>query len=104
MLDAGRDKDERSGRAGDFPTFQEDDVLAVKDVKSLGGIVVDVERWPEAGWFVGFQQREGPTRLDAGSLDRHLKPTQIDRPPLAGSQNNYFHGRQCRRPCSTAWS
>jgi hypothetical protein len=52
--------------------------------------MVDMEGRPEAGWLVGFQEREDPACLVASSLDRHLKPAQIDAPPLAGSKNDDF--------------
>src|ERR1700730_12539299 len=52
--------------------------------------MVDMQRRPEARWLVGFKERQDPTCLVASSLDRHLKPAQIDVPPLAGSKNDDF--------------
>src|SRR5512133_1536728 len=50
-------EDERPLRTGDLLIVQEHDVLALEHVERLGRIVVDVQRWAEAGWLLSLEQQ-----------------------------------------------
>src|SRR5690349_4792988 len=56
MPEAGRDEDERPNRAENLALVEEDPVLARQNVERLGGIVMDMHRWAEAGRLRRLEQ------------------------------------------------
>jgi hypothetical protein len=90
VSNAGRDEDERAGRARDLVTVHEDEVLALQHVERFSGVVMDVERGSESRRFVCLQQREPVAGFVAGGFHRDPKSAEVDRAPLAWSEDERF--------------
>ena len=71
------------GAARELAMLEEEDVLAVEDIKSLGGVVVDVHGRSETRRFGSLQQRKCHSRVIGRRLHDHREVAHVDEAAIA---------------------